>query len=274
MNQRILILGSTGNVGKPLVELLSAAGETVVAASRNSTTARLDFTDPSTFAPVLEGVDRIFLVFPPGYLDVMQLMGPFLEVAFQKPRKFVMQSADGVQFNEQAPLRQLELLLEKSGHRYVLLRPNWFMDNFHTFWLPAIQAAGVIPLPAGDASSAFIDARDIAASAFAALTTDSFDNQAFSLSGPEALTYTEAAAILSRAAGKTIRYQHVEDSAFIDSLVNAGVPKDYSEFLAILFSFVRQGYASTVTDGVKTLTGKAPIGLEEYAQRNASKFLP
>jgi uncharacterized protein YbjT (DUF2867 family) len=148
------------------------------------------------------------------------------------------------------------------------------MDNFHTFWLPAIQAASVIPLPAGDASSAFIDARDIAASAFAALTTDSFDNQAFSLSGPEALTYEQAAAILSRSAGRTIRYQHVEDSVFIDSLVNAGVPKDYSEFLAILFGFVRQGYASTVTDGVKTLTGKAPIGLEEYAIRNASKFLP
>ncbi len=274
MKQRILVLGSTGNVGKPLVQALTDAGETVVAASRNSAVARLDYSDPSTFAPVLEGVDRVFIVSPPGHYAADQLLAPFLEEAFKQPRKFVLLSADGVQFNDEAALRKVELKLEASGHRYVFLRPNWFMDNFHTFWLAPIQAAGIIPVPAGEAKSAFIDARDIAASAFAALTSDRFDNQAFSLSGPEALTYKEAAAILSRHAGRKIEYQHVEDQAFIASLIQAGMPRDYSEFLTSLFGFVRQGYASTVTDSVKTLTGKEPISLEEYASRNAGFFLP
>jgi uncharacterized protein YbjT (DUF2867 family) len=275
MGNRILVLGSTGNVGRPLVESLREAGEAVVAASRNPQgvgQVKLDLTDPTTFEPALEGVDRVFVVAPPGYAATHELLAPFLETAFRARRKFVLQSADGVQFNDQAPLRQVELRLERSGHPFVFLRPNWFMDNFHTFWLAPIQKAGVIPLPAGDSRSALIDVLDIAAAASAALRSSEFDGQAFSLSGPEALTYAEAAAVLSRHAGREIRYQPVDDASFVASLVEAGVPADYSQFLAVLFSFVRQGAASSVTGAVKALTGREPGTLDAYAQRHAKKF--
>ncbi len=275
MNHRILVLGATGNVGKPLVETLRAAGETVMAASRTGKgegSVRFDYTDASTFAPALEGVDRVFLVTPPGYFASLDLLKPFLEEAFRAPRKFVFLSADGVQFNDQAPLRQVELHLERSGHPYVFLRPNWFMDNFHTFWLAPIQTAGLIPLPALDTRTAFIDARDIAASAAAALLTNQFDHQAFSLSGPEALTYAEAATVLSQHADRTITYRNVEEPQFVESLLQAGLPADYADFLATLFRFVRLGASSQVTDGVKTLTGRNPGTLAEYAARYATAW--
>jgi uncharacterized protein YbjT (DUF2867 family) len=281
MKQRILVLGSTGNVGQPLVQSLLSAGESVVAASRkpdltqkqeNLQRVHFDYNDPSSFAPALENVDRVFVVAPAGYFDSKTLITPFLDAAFAAPRKFVLQSADGVQFNDQAPLRQLELRLETSGHPYVLLRPNWFMDNFHSFWLPPIQAIGTIPLPAGDSRSAFIDALDIADAASAALRSDSFDGQAFTLTGPEALTYTEAAEILSRYAKRSIRYQHIDDALFTQSMTDAGLPGDYAQFLTLLFGFVRQGAASQVTDSIQRITGRAPRTLEAYAQRNAARL--
>jgi uncharacterized protein YbjT (DUF2867 family) len=281
MKQRILVLGSTGNVGKPLVQSLVHAGESVVAASRHADSAqsqhnlqqvRFDYSDPSTFAPALENVDRIYVVAPAGHFDTKSLMSPFLEAAFAAPRKVVLQSADGVQFNDQAPLRQVEMLIEASGHPYVLMRPNWFMDNFHTFWHTPIQASGVIPLPAGDSRSAFIDALDIADAASAALRSNQFDGQAFSLTGPEALTYAEAAEILSRHAGRSIRYVHVEDDAFTQSMIAAGLAPDYAQFLTMLMGFVRQGAASQVSDAVQKITGQAPRTLEAYAQRYASAF--
>lgn len=58
----------------------------------------------------------------------------------------------------------------------------------------------------GEGRTRFIDARDIAESAAGALTTDRFDGQAFTLTGPEALTYGDAAALLSTMLGKPIRY--------------------------------------------------------------------
>jgi uncharacterized protein YbjT (DUF2867 family) len=271
----ILVLGSTGNVGKPLVHTLRSAGETVLAASRTAglDTIRFDYADRNTFAPALEGVDRVFLMTPPGHFAAHELLGPFLDEALKTPRKFVLLSADGVQYNDEAPLRQVELRLERSGHPFVLLRPNWFMDNFHTFWLPAIKATGSIPLPAGEESrTAFLNAADIAASAAASLLSNKFDNQAFSLTGPESLTYAEAAAVLSRHAGRIIEYRNIEESQLVESLIQGGLPEDYARFLAFLFSFVRQGAFSQVTDSVKTLTGRDPGTLEDYAATNAAAW--
>lgn len=281
MNQRILVLGSTGNVGKPLVQSLVAAGEIVVAASRHPDLAnshqnlqqvRFDFSDPSTFAPALENVDRVYFVAPSGYLDSYTLATPFFDAAFASPRKFVLQTADGVQFFDQAPLRRLELRLEASGHPYVLLRPTWFMDNFRNFWRASILENDTISVPAGNSRTAFIDVLDIADAASSALRSDQFNGQAFSLTGPEALTYAEAAEILSRHAKRPIRYQHAEDADFIQYLTKGGLlPQDYAEFLTA-FGAVRQGAASQVTDSVQQITGQAPRTLESYAQRFASSF--
>jgi uncharacterized protein YbjT (DUF2867 family) len=272
MGTKILVLGSTGNVGKALVQLLREAGETVVAGSRAAGPGaiRFDYEDSATFGPALDGVDRVFVVTPPGHLAAHELLGPFLDEALQSVRKIVLLTAEGVQYNEEAPLRRVERRLENSGRAYIFLRPTWFMDNFHTFWLAPMRSAGLIPVPAGEARTAFIAAQDIAAAAAAALTSDEFDNQAFSLTGPEALTYAEAAAVISRHAGRTIAYQNVEDAPFIASLVEAGIPGDYAAFLAGLFGFVRQGAASQVTDGVKQLTGRDPITLEAYATQYAA----
>ena len=274
MSKRILVLGSTGNVGKPLVEMLRVAGETVIAASRRAGPGalRFDYGDPSTFAAALDGVDRVFLMTPPGHFAADELMGPFLDVVLEGGRKVVLLSAEGVQFNEEAPLRRVERRIEGSGRPFVFLRPNWFMDNFHTFWLAPMRAVGLIPVPAGEARTAFIDARDIAASAAAVLRSGAFDQQAFSLSGPEALTYAEAAAVISRHAGRTMTYQHVEDEAFVESMTGAGLPADYAAFLALLFRFVRMGAASEVTDHVKRLTGREARRLDEYAARHADAW--
>ena len=67
---KILVIGSSGNVGRALVEELARRGEQVRAATRNPSKmdapagvepVRFDYADPTTFAPALEGSDRVFL---------------------------------------------------------------------------------------------------------------------------------------------------------------------------------------------------------------------
>ncbi|MCG6507782.1 SDR family NAD(P)-dependent oxidoreductase, partial [Vibrio parahaemolyticus] len=136
-------------------------------------------------------------------------------------------------------------------------------DNFHTYWKAGIDQ-GVIGVPAGEGKSSFIDVRDIASSAAAALTTNRFDNQAFNLTGPEALSYAQAAQKISAALGKPVAYQAMEEGAFCDLLKSVGVPADYAEFLTSIFYPVREGWTAGVSDAVVTLTGKAPRSLDEY----------
>ena len=269
MTGKILVIGSTGTIGTPLVKALLARGESVKAASRTGKAAegaegvRFDYTDASTYTDAFDGVDRLFLILAGGRLDAIDALTPVVEEAARRKVKIVFLSVFGVDADDSIPYRQVELKIIASGAPYVILRPNWFADNFHTYWKAGIEH-GQIAVPAGEGKSSFIDVRDIADSAASALTSTAFDNKAFNLTGPKALSYGEAAAIISQAIGKPVGYSAVSDDVFIGILTGAGVPKDYAAFLASIFYPVREGWTSAVTGDVETLTGHAPRSLETY----------
>ncbi|EKO3481122.1 SDR family oxidoreductase [Vibrio fluvialis] len=266
---KVLVLGASGHVGQPLVAELLAKGEQVKAASRSGQAfgaaegVVFDFADPTTFDAAFDGVDRAYVMLPGGYVESKALLEPVIQAAAERNVKVVFQSVLGVDADDSIPYRQVEIALENSGVPYVILRPNWFADNFHTYWKAGIDQ-GVIGVPAGEGKSSFIDVRDIASSAAAALTTNRFDNQAFNLTGPEALSYAQAAQKISEALGKPVVYQAMEEGAFCDLLKSVGVPADYAEFLTSIFYPVREGWTAGVSDAVVTLTGKAPRSLDEY----------
>ena len=273
---KILVIGATGNVGRPLVKALLARGEVVKAASRNGKPVDgaegvvFDVADPMTFPHAFEDVDRAFVMLPSGYTEAKALLLPIIEAAATRGVKVVLQSVLGVDADDSIPYRQAEIALETSGVRWVVLRPNWFTDNFVNYWKPGIDAAGVIAVPAADGKTSFIDARDIADSAAAALTTDRFDGKAFNLTGPEALGYAEAAALISEAIGKPVAYQAVDDDTFVGILVGAGVPEVYARFLASIFYPVREGWTAVVTDDVRTLTGHPARQVAAWVKENAA----
>jgi uncharacterized protein YbjT (DUF2867 family) len=275
MTKTILVLGATGNVGRPLVKALLAKGETVRAASRSGKPVEgaegvvFDYADPASFGPAFDGVDRVYLMLPAGYVAAKELLLPVVEAAVARGVKIVFQSVFGVEADDSIPYRQVEIAIETSGVPYVILRPNWFSDNFHTYWKAGVDH-GMIAVPAADGQSSFIDVRDIAESAAAALTTDRFDNSAFNLTGPAALGYAEAAAILSKTVGHPVAYQPAEDDAFIALLTGAGVSADYAAMLTSIFYPVRQGWTAVVTGDVETLTGRKPRSVAAYAADNAA----
>jgi uncharacterized protein YbjT (DUF2867 family) len=278
--QKILVIGSTGNVGSTLTQQLIASGETVRAATRNPAAypatagvepVPFDYADPSTFEPALEGTDRVFLLEPQPPLNMApgEFMIPFIEAAARGGRKIVLMSSASVVFDEDEPLLKVEHALKQTHARYVILRPNWFMDNFHTLWLAPILQAGIIPVPAADSLTAFIDARDIAAAAAAALRDDHQNGQTFTLTGPQALTYSQVASAISAAAGRPVQYVPVDDHSFTQSLLEAGLPREHALYITKLFQHTRTGAALELTASVQQLTARPPHTFEQYANDNA-----
>lgn len=281
MTGKALVLGATGTVGSRVVDELAGRGVAVRAATRDPSKApvrhgvenvRFDLEDGGTFKAALEGVDRLFVMAPPGHAKADLLLAPFLDAALPRIRRVVTMSASGVEASDQIPLRKVELTVERSNAAWTHLRPTWFMQNFHTVWLPGIQATGNVMVPAGDAKTAFVDARDIAASAAVAFTGEGHAGRAYVLTGSEALGYAEAAQILTRETGRRVGYLPVDDASFEAALLRAGLPADYAATMVGLFQRVRAGAAAKVTQDVQQLTGAAARTLVDYARAYRDRF--
>jgi len=278
---KILVVGARGNVGSKLVPMLlekkekvkGATSDKKITAASGAETVYLDLGNPATYPEALDGVDRLYMMSPTGRLDLVDSLKAFISAAASRRIKIVFHTAMGVDSDDSIPLRQVEIQLEKSGTRFVILRPNWFMDNFHNYWRDSIKRDGLISVPAADSRTSFIDTLDIAASAAAVLRTDDFDGRAFSLTGPRALTYGEAAVIISRVTGKVVHYNPVSGEELVQTMVKAGVAEEYAKFLAGIFVPVVMGYSAAVTDSVKEITGKNPRTMEEYTAEHAALWL-
>jgi uncharacterized protein YbjT (DUF2867 family) len=108
--------------------------------------------------------------------------------------------------------RQAEKIIEESGIPYTFLRPNGFMQNFLNYYGQSIKTLGAFYNPAGDGKLGLVDVRDIAAVAVEVLLTkgngskQQHENKSYDITGPEALSYSQVAEILSKETGKKISY--------------------------------------------------------------------
>lgn len=275
-----LVVGANGSVASEVARLLAAQGHSVrKGTSRAATEAgqvHLNLLTGSGLTEALSGVDGVFLFAPPGHVNQDELLIPVIDAAkAQGVRKLVLMSAMGANADPSAPLRKAELHLEASGLAWNIIRPNWFMQNFNTFWLHGIQTQNQILLPLGQAKGSFIDTRDIAAVAATLLGTDAHANRDFDLTGPEALDHDQVAAILSKETGRQIGYQDITPEAMQAGLLGAGLPAPYVGFMLLILSYFKAGYAERVTDSVSQVTGQAPRSVAQYAHdHRASWALP
>jgi uncharacterized protein YbjT (DUF2867 family) len=279
MGKTILVTGATGKTGSEVVKALLAQDEAVRAGAHTPEkasamfgagveVARLDFGQPETFDAALAGVDRVYLLAVTGETAADAALIPFVDRAQAAGvQRIVYMTARGVEMDENNPMRKVERYIEQSGVAYTLLRPSWFMQNFSTgFIAPMIQGMGNIFLPAADAKTSFIDARDIAAVAVAALTEAGHAGKAYALTGEQPLSYGEAAEILSQAAGKPIGYVALTDEAFRGSLASQGWRSEQIEMFSNLFAGVRQGWAASVSPDVAAVLGRPATTFAQFAQ--------
>lgn len=275
-----LIIGASGTVGTEIATQLAHKGHTLRKAthrpSPQADQVQLNLVSGEGIDAALAGADAAFLMAPPGHTAQDKLLKPLIAAAQKHQlKKVVLMTAMGADAVEASPMRQAEIALENSGLTYAIIRPNWFMQNFNTYWLHGILEAGVIALPTGDAAGSFIDARDIGAVAATLLDSSDDDtllNQGYNLTGAEALTHDEVAAILTRVTGKAIRYEDTAPEKVKTNLIAAGLPEDYAKFMLMILDAFKQGYSAAITPAVKAITGKVPIVFETYAKDYVGAF--
>lgn len=267
----ILVTGASGTVGQELTKILREQGYHLRLLTgqspKNSDSVQVRLETGEGLDQAFEGVTHAFLLSPPGYADQYKLLSPMIEKAKKHQlKKVVLMTAMGANAVDSSPFRRAEIELEKSGIPFNIIRPNWFMQNFNTFWIQGIKEQKKIFLPAGSASVSFIDARDIAAVAAQLLTSNDLNNKAFDLTGPAAINHDQVALAISKATGDAITYQEITPETLKKGLLGAGLPSDYVDFLLMILSYLKAGYNAQVHDTVKFILKREPLSIERYSE--------
>jgi len=227
---KYLVYGPSGGVGRGVVNLLLKRGESVVGCTRkpslqkseiNLTWIEVNTESPEKGTAFLKGIDKVFLMSPPGHMDQYSLLKPWIdESKKQGVKKIVLMTAMGIEHAPpEVPFKKLELYLQESGIDYIILRPNWFMQNFQTSLLSGIKKDRKIYFPGGTAKVSFIDSEDIAKSVVGAFEDSIEKNRAYMLTGREAINHSEVASYLSKATGITISYDDISSERFVSMLL-------------------------------------------------------
>lgn len=277
----VLVTGGTGKTGSALAELLRGSGVPVRVASRNPSAGdpdaiRFDWDDPTSHPTALRGMDRVYLVPPLLTVDPMPLVGPFLAEAERLGvRRVVLLGSAIVLPNAPGALELAARVRSRPG--WVVLRPSGFMQNFlgaHPLG-ERIRRHGEIHTAAGAGRLGWIDARDIAATAFALLTEPDGNRDVapdYLLTGPRALSYGDAAAIITARTGRPIRVRHIRADELASNYRAAGMPAAFAAALAAVETDIEAGREEQVSTAVLDLTGRPPRTFAEFVRDHAHEW--
>jgi uncharacterized protein YbjT (DUF2867 family) len=277
----VLVTGASGNVGALVVAGLLAAGVSVRAADVDPgrvlarfpgvPVVRFDFTDPGTWPAAFEGVEVMFLMRPPQLANIARDMAPALAAARDAGvRHTVLLSLQGAEHNRVVPHAKIEAWLQSCGRDWTFVRPSFFMENLSGVHAPDLRDRDQIIVPAGRGATAFVAAADVAAVALAALLDpDAHRNRAWTPTGPEALTYTQVAQILSAELGRPIRYTRPGALRYAWHARQAlGMPAGMVAVTTAIYTVARLGRAAGLTDDVRAVTGREPMSFAAWAHQH------
>ena len=280
----ICITGASGTVSSEVIRQLQSAGapfrgayfsnkKAEAAREKGIETVIIDYERPETLRAGFDGCDTLFLL-GPNAPNQLELEGNAVEAAKAAGvRRIVKQSvarAEEESYILARVHRQVEKAIESSGLAWTFLRPNSFMQNAVTFMGETIRGEGAFYSASGEAKVSHVDVRDIAAVAVKVLTGTSYDGKAYTLCGPEALSYDELAGELSKALGRPISHISLSPSDLKGGMMAAGMPETIADRLLDLERFFREDGGSFTTEDIKQVTGQEPRRYADYIRETAA----
>lgn len=186
--------------------------------------------------------------------------------------KLSVLGADGEAFALAKVHRPVERAIESSGMAWTFLRPNSFMQNVVTYMAQTIRTEAAFYSASGEGRISHVDVRDIVAVAVKALIETTHEGRAYTLTGPEALTYHELATELSQVLGRPISHISLSPSDLRSGMLADGMPEEIVDRMLDLERFFREGQASRITNDIKQVTGRDPGRFAAYAREYAASL--
>ena len=280
----ILITGATGDVGARVVRKLIEeeirprifvrSEEKAHALFGQGAEIRVgDLAEPATIRSAMKGAHTLFLVsIGP---EIPQRDEAAATIAREEGvRRIVKLSSLDVEHGLAigAWHEKGEAVIRASGVPFTFVRPTGFMTNLLA-WAHSIKTEGIVRSSTGNGGRPFIHSEDIASVSVAALLEQKYEGQILSITGPQTLSFGDAAEVIAQAIGKPLVYRPISDEEAGERYSRfSGSPEETAAHVA-LWRAIREGRLAATTDGVERVLGRTPISLHQWASENTHHFL-
>jgi NAD(P)H dehydrogenase (quinone) len=270
MTDAIAITGATGQLGLRLIRHLHDLGAPMRLIVRDAARAPelagtevavAELERPETLRAALGGAETAFFVSAHEAADRMRVHRGVVEaMAAAGVRRVVYTSFLGASphasFTFARDHALTERLIRESGMELTALRDSLYGD-----FAPLLVQDGVIRGPAADGRVAWVAREDIARLAAHVLTTDGHGGQIYDVTGPEAITLSETAEILSEVSGTHVRYEQ-------ETVEQARAARAYAEDWEVdgwvgTYVAIATGEVGVTSHTIEHLTGRRPWTLKE-----------
>ncbi|WP_104435063.1 NmrA family transcriptional regulator [Kineococcus xinjiangensis] len=263
----VLVTGATGKTGRRVAEGLRALGVAVRAASRAGAPS-FDWNVPDSWNAALDGAGAAYVCYSP---DLAVPGAPEVVAGFARHAteaglsRLVLLSGRG-----EAEAQRAEAAVRAEFPAATVVRAAWFSQNFsESFFADAIRE-GTVATPSGDVPEPFVDVRDIADVAVAALTAPGHEGRVHEVTGPELLTLREAVGLVAAATGRDVRFVGLTPAEHRDGLAAAGVDPGMAALLDHLFTQVLDGRNASTTPDVERVLGRPARRFADYVREAAA----
>jgi len=263
----VLVAAASANTGSSAVKELSAKGGIEVRAMfrkaddpRAAALANLpgvkivegDFSNVKELGPILEGVDRVFLVMGAFSHDQFTFETQFMDAAVAAGVEGIVRIGTATGLTHPGAScaygrahHGIENYIRFKQLPVVTIRSNWFFSNM-LFAAGEIKATGKItyPVDASKGGSTILDARDVASAATLVLLLPSSTFKLFvaaeavEVQGDEVVSFEDVGKAVSKAVGYPIEYQQVSIEDWVDTMVGYGMPRIWAQSFGDTIRFV------------------------------------
>ncbi|MFE2233509.1 NAD(P)H-binding protein [Streptomyces sp. NPDC059442] len=277
----IVVTGASGNVGRPLVAALAAAGEQVTTVSRRPSEGApppgvrhraADLSRAADLKTAFEGADALYLLVPGGggTLDPRDIVDT---AAACGVGRIVLQSSQVTGTRPEAAshavLREFESAVRASGTEWTILRPGGFASNAF-LWADSLRSAHTVAAPFGDVALPVVDPADIAEVAAAVLRGDGHAGRTYVLTGPSAVSPREQAGAFAEVLGTSVRFEELSRDEARAGMLRFMPEPVVEGTLSVLGEPTSE--ERRVSPDVERVLGRPARPFSAWAERNAAAF--